>query len=118
MSAMAFLDMKDYGASAKLYWWTVTSLGLLALAWGVNGIAIMEPTLQLQVLIGAAVAAIVGFFPVRIPGSKTSMASAEIFIFLLLFVYGPAAAIIAASLEAVVASYRTSKRWTSRLGTR
>src|SRR6185503_1387505 len=103
---MAFIDMKDYGPSAKLYWWTVTSLGVL----------VLEPALMLQVVIGAAVAAIVGFFPVRIPGSKTSMASAEIFIFLLLFVYGPAAAIIAAAPEAFVASYRTSKGWTSRIG--
>jgi len=113
---MAFIDMKDYGPSAKLYWWTVTSLGVLALAWGVGGVLVLEPALMLQVVIGAAVAAIVGFFPVRIPGSKTSMASAEIFIFLLLFVYGPAAAILAAALEAFVASYRTSKRWTSRIG--
>jgi diguanylate cyclase (GGDEF)-like protein/PAS domain S-box-containing protein len=116
MSTMALIDMKDYGASAKLYWWTVTCLGLLALAWAVSGVTALDPAMMLQVLIGAAVAAIVGFFPVRIPGSKTSMASAEIFIFLLLFVYGPAAAIIAASLEAFVASYRTSKRWTSRFG--
>jgi diguanylate cyclase (GGDEF)-like protein/PAS domain S-box-containing protein len=113
---MAFIDMKDYGPSAKLYWWTVTSLGLLALAWGITGVARLEGGLMAQVLIGAAVAATVGLFPVRMPGTKTSIAGAEIFIFLLLFVYGPAAAILAASLEAFVASYRTSKRWTSRLG--
>ena len=113
---MAFIDMKDYGASAKLYWWTVTSLGLLALAYAVTGVLRLEPALMLQVLVGAAVAAIVGFFPVRIPGAKTSIAAAEIFIFLLLMVYGPAAAILAAAVEAFVASYRTSKRWTSRIG--
>ena len=111
-----FIDMKDYGPAAKLYWWTVTLLGCLALAWGVTGVLRLEPALMLQVLIGAAVAAIVGFFPVRMPGSKTSIAGAEIFIFLLVFVYGPAAAILAASLEAFVASSRTSKRWTSRIG--
>src|SRR6185503_8994190 len=70
---MAFIDMKDYGPSAKLYWWTVTSLGVLALAWGVGGVLVLEPALMLQVVIGAAV-------------------------------------------EAFVASYRTSKRWTSRIG--
>ena len=30
---MPFLDMKDYNPPAKLYWWTVTSLGLIAFAW-------------------------------------------------------------------------------------
>ncbi|HET6263932.1 MAG TPA: EAL domain-containing protein [Usitatibacter sp.] len=113
---MAFIDMKDYNPPAKLYWWTVTSLGLIAFAWGVEGVLRLDGALMLQVLVGAAVAAIVGFFPVRMPGTKTSIAAAEIFIFLLLMVYGPGAAILAACLEAFVASYRTSKRWTSRLG--
>ncbi len=111
-----FIDMKDYGPAARLYWWTVTLLGCLAFAWAVGGVIRLEPALMLQVLIGAAIAALVGFFPVRMPGSKTSIAGAEIFIFLLLLVYGPAAAILAAALEAFVASSRTSKRWTSRLG--
>ena len=113
---MAVIDMRDYGPAARLYWWTVTSLGCLAFAWGVGGVLRLEPALLAQVLTGAAIAALVGFFPVRIPGAKTSIAGAEIFIFLLLLVYGPAAAILAAALEAFVASSRTSKRWTSRLG--
>ena len=113
---MVLIDMKDYGPAARLYWWTITSLGSLALAWGVTGVLRLEPALMLQVLIGAGITAVVGFFPVRIPGAKTSVAGAEIFIFLLLLVYGPAAAILAAALEAFVASSRTSKRWTSRLG--
>jgi diguanylate cyclase (GGDEF)-like protein/PAS domain S-box-containing protein len=114
---MAFIDMKDYGPSAKLYWWTVTALGGIALAWAVPEVLRLEPAPLLQVLVGAAVAALVGLFPVRIPGGKTSIAGAEIFIFLLLLIHGPAAAILAASLEGIVASSRTSKRWTSRLGT-
>jgi diguanylate cyclase (GGDEF)-like protein/PAS domain S-box-containing protein len=63
------------------------------------------------------VAAVVGLFPVRIPGAKTSIAGAEIFIFLVMLLYGPSAAVIAAAFEGFVASWRTSKRWTSRLGT-
>ena len=27
---MAIIDMRDYGPAARLYWWTVTSLGCLA----------------------------------------------------------------------------------------
>ena len=36
---MAIIDMKDYGPSAKLYWWTVTALGCLAFAAGVTGVS-------------------------------------------------------------------------------
>ena len=69
----------------------------------------------LQVLAGAAVAMLAGFFPVRIPRSKNSFAAGEIFIFLLLLLHGPAAAALAAAGEALVGSWRTSKRWTSRI---
>jgi hypothetical protein len=46
---------------------------------------------------------------------KNSFAAGEIFIFLLLLMHGPAAATLAAAGEAFVGSYRTSKRWTSRI---
>jgi diguanylate cyclase (GGDEF)-like protein/PAS domain S-box-containing protein len=65
---------------------------------------------------GAGVLAVVaGFFPVRIPGSKNSFVAGEIFIFLLLLLHGPAAATIAAAGEAAVGSFRSSKRWSSRI---
>src|SRR5690606_40343642 len=84
----ALIDMKDYNAPTKLYWWTVVALGTIALAYAVTGVMLLEPALMLQVVVGAVVAAIVGLFPVRIPGSKTSIAGAELFILLLLLVYG------------------------------
>jgi diguanylate cyclase (GGDEF)-like protein/PAS domain S-box-containing protein len=114
---MTLIDMKDYNPAATLYWWTVTLLGAVALGFGLSGVAMLPASLLLQVLIGTAVAAIVGLFPVRIPGAKTSIAGGEIFIFLILLLYGTAPAVIAAALEGFVASWRTSKRWTSRIGT-
>jgi len=57
-----------------------------------------------------------GAYPLRIPGRKTSITGAETFIFLVLMMNGPAAAALAAAAEAAVGSFRTSKRWTSRLG--
>jgi hypothetical protein len=69
----------------------------------------------LQVLAGMAIAMFAGFFPVRIPRSKNSFAAGEIFIFLLLLIHGPAAASLAAAGEAFVGSWRTSRRWTSRI---
>ncbi|HET7731992.1 MAG TPA: EAL domain-containing protein [Usitatibacter sp.] len=111
------IDMKDYPPAARLYWWTVIALGYASLAWGIWGVLNLATEVVIQVLIGAAVAAIVGLFPVRIPGAKTAIAGAEIFIFLMLVLYGPAAAILAAALEGFVASWSVSRRWTSRIGT-
>ena len=110
------LGMDDYTPQAKAYWWTTTLVGAAALVLALLDLSHLDDTAMLQVACGAAIAALTGLFPVRIPGTKTSLAGAELFIFLLLLVHGPAAATIAAATEAAVGSFRTSKRWTSRIG--
>jgi len=114
---MSLIDMQDYSPAARRYWWIVVFLGVWALIYAVSRVAMFEGALLVQVLIGAMIAAIVGLFPVRIPGAKTAVAGGEIFIFLMLLVYGAPAATLAAALEGAVASFRSSKRWTSRAGT-
>jgi diguanylate cyclase (GGDEF)-like protein/PAS domain S-box-containing protein len=114
---MSLIDMQDYTPSARRYWWLVAFLGLLALGYSLTRVAQLEPVVLAQVLGGATVAAIVGLFPVRIPGAKTAVAGGEIFIFLVLLLFGAPAAVLAAAVEGAVASWRSSKRWTSRIGT-
>jgi diguanylate cyclase (GGDEF)-like protein/PAS domain S-box-containing protein len=116
-AVMSLIDMQDYSPAARRYWWAVVVIGVWAAIFSVSQVARLEGTTLLQVLAGAAVAAIVGLFPVRIPGTKTAIAGGEIFIFLLLILFGPPAAVLAAALEGGVASWRGTKRWTSRIGT-
>ena len=111
------IDMKDYTPAARRYWWSVVFLGVWALIYAIARVADFQGAVLLQVLVGAGIAAVVGLFPVRIPGAKTAIAGGEIFIFLILLVYGAPAAVLAAALEGFVASYRASKRWTSRIVT-
>ncbi len=112
----AFLSMHDYNPPAKAFWVTTFMLGSVVLGISVANVASLDTKAILQVLAGVAIAAVTGLFPVRIPGAKTSVAGAEIFVFLLLLLHGPGAAAIAAACEAAVGSWRTSARWTSRLG--
>ncbi|HUQ29603.1 MAG TPA: EAL domain-containing protein [Usitatibacter sp.] len=114
---LQLIDMKDYSPAARRYWWAVVFLGVWALIYAVSRIAMLEGAVLAQVLVGAFVTAVVGLFPVRIPGAKTALAGGEIFIFLILLVYGAPAAVLAAALEGAVASWRVSKRWTSRIVT-
>jgi diguanylate cyclase (GGDEF)-like protein/PAS domain S-box-containing protein len=114
---MQLIEMHDYSPAARRYWWTVMVLGVWALIFAISKVGQFEGLLLLQVLAGALVAAIVGYFPVRIPGTKTGLAGGEIFIFLVLLVYGAPAAVLAAALEGIVASWSASRRWTSRVGT-
>ena len=62
-----------------------------------------------------AMATLAGFVPVRVAGSTNSFTAGEIFIFLLLLLAGVEAATLACACEALVGSWRTSKRWTSRI---
>ena len=107
--------MPDYNRAATAYWWAAVMAGSAALAWALLHLAGKGPAVWAQVAVGAAIAMLAGFFPVRIPNSRNSFAAGEIFIFLLLLMHGPAAAILAAAGEVAVGAYRTSKRWTSRL---
>src|SRR6266403_6327223 len=110
------LGMDDHPPQAKAYWWTTTLVGAAALGLALLDLSHLDHSALLQVACGAAIAALSGLFPVRIPGTKTSLAGAELFIFLLLLVHGPAAATIAAATEAAVGSFRTPRRWARRIG--
>jgi diguanylate cyclase (GGDEF)-like protein/PAS domain S-box-containing protein len=107
--------MHDYNCKATLYWWVVVLLGTASALFAAVTVLQMPWTVSLQVVIGAAIAMLAGLFPVRIPGSKNSFAAGEVFIILLLLLYGPAAAALAASGEVAVGAFRTSTRWTSRI---
>ena len=107
--------MPDYNGKATAFWWTAVLAGAAVIAWSLHDLSQEEPLVWLQVAVGMLIAMLAGVFPVRIPHSKNSFAAGEIFIFLLLLMHGPAAATLAAAGEAAVGSWRTSKRWTSRI---
>jgi diguanylate cyclase (GGDEF)-like protein/PAS domain S-box-containing protein len=107
--------MPDYNRAATTYWWLMFGLGVAAMGytvWALRGASTAE---LLQIGAGVVIAMLAGFFPVHIPRSKNSFAAGEIFIFLLLLMFGPAAAALASAGEGAVGAWRTSKRWTSRL---
>lgn len=108
--------MPDYNLRATVYWWTVVPLGLAAVGHGLWSVASIPGHEALQVLVCVLLATLAGAFPVTIPRTKTSFALGEVFTFLLLFLYGPGPAALAAAAEVAAASYRTSRRWTSRIG--
>jgi diguanylate cyclase (GGDEF)-like protein/PAS domain S-box-containing protein len=110
----AFL-MPDYNRKAKIYWWTVVVLGLWAIGYSIHGVAQLGRVELLQVLVGMAVAIFAGFFPVQIPGSKNTFMAGEVFIFLILLMFGVPAAVLATTGEGLVGVIRSSKRWSSRI---
>ena len=108
--------MPDYNPRAALYWWTISLVGATTIVSSLVAVAGQPLMVALQIAVGIVVASLAGLVPVRIPGTKNSFAAGEVFIFLLLLLYGVPAATLAAASEALIGSWRTSKRWTSRLG--
>jgi signal transduction histidine kinase len=107
--------MPDYNWKATAYWWSVVLLGAAVLAHSLHHVAALPPRAWGHVVGGTLLAMLAGLVPVRIPRSHNSFTAGEIFIFLLLLIDGPQAAAVASACEALVGSWRTSKRWTSRI---
>ena len=107
--------MPDYNRKAAAYWWSIVLLGGATIIHSLISVARLPGDALSQVIAGVAIAMLAGAFPVRIPRSKNSFAAGEVFIFLLLMLHGPAAAVLASAGEAAIGSWRTSRRWTSRI---
>ena len=107
--------MPDYNRQTMAYWWITVLVGAAVLAHALHALSALSLLDLAEVGAATAIAVLAGFFPFRVPRSKNSFAAGEVVIFLLLLLQGPAAATLAAAGEGLVGSWRTSKRWTSRI---
>ena len=105
-------EAADYNPKASIYWWIVALSGALVLLLAAVDVASSDRVVLGQILVGIALAALTGFFPVRIPGLKTSIAGGEIFIFLILLIHGVPAATLAAAVPRKMR--RLNMVWTPR----
>lgn len=108
--------MPDYNRAATIYWWSAVVAGLALLLYCLLQIGSMPRQVLMQIAVAVALALAAGLFPVRIGATKVSFAAGELFIFAVLLLHGAPAAAVVAACEAAVGSYRSSRRWTSRLG--
>ena len=107
--------LPDYNLKAAVFWWVAVLAGGVLLLAQVRALVAL-PAADLGVaLSGIALAMLAALFPIRIPRWKTAFTAGEIFIFLLLLLQGPAAATLAAAADGLLGSWRTTKRWSSRL---
>ena len=107
--------LHDYNPAATRFWLGVALSGALALGVCAVGIAHMETSDLWEVLGWSSLAAIAAAFPIQIPRSKHSIASGDVVIFLLLAMHGAPAAVLAAGIEGLIASTRSSIRVSSRI---
>jgi diguanylate cyclase (GGDEF)-like protein/PAS domain S-box-containing protein len=80
------------------------------------GSALMGPRIPVgQVLVGLGLVGVAAMYPVQIPRMSHAFAASDIFVFSLLAAGGPAAAVLAATLDGAIAAARASRRLAPRL---
>jgi diguanylate cyclase (GGDEF)-like protein/PAS domain S-box-containing protein len=114
-SAFRQAHLHDYNPAATRYWLAVALTGAAALVLAMLRLTQVDAAELWQALGWITIAAIAAAFPIHIPRSKHSIATGDIVIFLLLALHGAPAAVIAAGLEAFIASRRTSARVSSHI---
>ena len=107
--------LHDYDGPAARFWLALALSGALAIAVSCLQVTQLEASELWQVVGWSALAAIAAMFPIQIPRSKHSIATGDFVIFLLLALHGTAAAVLAAGIEGLIASSRTSTRLSSRI---
>lgn len=113
---MRAIDMSDYNRAARAYWWATTLAGALALGWAVAELLNLNRSQLLSILALTLIVHLAGLYPIRVPSTQVSITPTDIFVFLAALYFGAGAATVIAVVDALAASYRTSRRWTSRIG--
>ena len=106
----------DYSPPAVLLWLAMVLLGALVLGLALWGLATAGRGEHWQMLGWLLVVATAAAFPIPLPRSKQSVSGSDLGTFLVLALHGPAAAVVCAAVDALVASSRSSVRLSSRIG--
>jgi diguanylate cyclase (GGDEF)-like protein/putative nucleotidyltransferase with HDIG domain len=110
------INMSDYSPAARLYWCATTLFGAVVLAWAIYGTLRLDNNVLLGVVALLAVTVVAGLRPIRIPGTRTSATPGDIFVFLAALLWGSPVAVLVAATDVAAGAYRSSRRWTSRIG--
>ncbi len=110
---MKLIDMSDYNRPAKIYWIVMVIAGTIVFAWAVQHCLSLSG-LQWAGFAGLlALVILAGANPLRIPNTKSSFTTGDVFIFAGVLFLGIPAAILIGVVDSFVSSRRTSKRMAS-----
>jgi diguanylate cyclase (GGDEF)-like protein/PAS domain S-box-containing protein len=99
--------------SSAAFWLMTVVLGAVVFVAALRDVLSLSVQDQWFVWAGVLLAAIAGFFPLRLPGMAFVFITGETFVLSLLLMGGPSAAVIATAASALVGSLRMSKRRTN-----
>lgn len=107
--------LHDYSPASSRLWWTIAVSGTLALALALAEFVRWPAEQQVQVLGALGLVVMAALLSLQLPRTAYSFSIADVFIFTLLVMFGPAAAVLGAGVEGLTGTMRTSKRLSSRI---
>jgi diguanylate cyclase (GGDEF)-like protein/putative nucleotidyltransferase with HDIG domain len=113
---MHLIDWSGYNRGARAYWWFTVTAGALAIGVATAGLSRLDGMALAELLLLTGIVLVAGFHPTRLPGTQASITPGDVFVFLAALIWGAPAATFVAVTDALATSIRTSRRWTSRLG--
>ena len=113
---MQLIDWSGYNRGARVYWCVTVTAGALAIGIATVGLSRLDARSLAELVLLAGIVLLAGFHPTRLPGTQTSITPGDVFVFLAALMWGAPAATLVAVTDAIATSIRTSRRWTSRLG--
>ncbi|HEV2762518.1 MAG TPA: diguanylate cyclase, partial [Pyrinomonadaceae bacterium] len=110
-----FINMSDYNRGARVYWFAVVGLGLLAGLGAILGALSLGRAEWAQFVVLLSLVIISSARPLPIPNTIATVTAADTFVFLGAIFLGTPAAVLLGMLDSLRSSMRTSKRATSWL---
>jgi diguanylate cyclase (GGDEF)-like protein/putative nucleotidyltransferase with HDIG domain len=110
---MKLIAMSDYNRAAKTYWTVMVIAGASVFVWAAQRCSSLS-LLQWAAFAGLlSLVILAGLNPIRIPNTRSSFTTGDVFIFLGVLVLGIPAAVMIGAVDAFTSSRQTSKRLTS-----
>ena len=113
---MQRFEMSDYNRSARAFWWAVVAAGGVIVLDSAVRLVTQQGTTEWQKMSAFLLLALLAGLPqVRIPGTRAIITPGDALIFLSVLYLGAPGATLVACADISLATFRASKRWTSRL---
>ena len=109
--------LPDYNIAAARLWLAIAIAGGMSLLWAAWHTAKLPDTQVWAVVATLGGVSSAALFTLQIPRTKYSLSVADVFIFSVLAMQGVPAAVVAAGLDGLIGTVRTSKRLSSRVST-
>jgi diguanylate cyclase (GGDEF)-like protein/PAS domain S-box-containing protein len=107
----------DYPPQARAVWLAITGAGAAALGWASWQLVAMPESASWPLGLALGLVALASSLSIKLPRSSYSLSIGDVFAFGVLATLGPAAAVLASGIDALVGTLRITKRLSSRVAT-